>query len=34
MLIKAGAPVDPAIADWDGSDAFQAVIDDALLRSG
>ena len=31
MLIKAGARVDQGMGDWDGSDAFQVVIDAALL---
>jgi hypothetical protein len=31
LLIDAGASVDPAMAEVDGSDAFQAVIADALL---
>jgi ankyrin repeat protein len=30
LLIDAGAPVDPAMAEMDGSDAFQAVIAEAL----
>jgi ankyrin repeat protein len=30
MLIAAGAKLDPAMAEWEGSDAFMAVIDDAL----
>ena len=30
LLIAAGAPVEPEMADWEGSDAFQAVIADAL----
>ena len=30
MLIAAGARLDPAMADWEGSDAFMAVIDEAL----
>jgi FOG: Ankyrin repeat len=33
MLIAAGARLDPAMSDWDGSDQFMAVIDDALARS-
>jgi ankyrin repeat protein len=33
VLIEAGAPVPPEAADWEGSDAFQAVIDAALSRS-
>ena len=30
MLLAAGARVDPEMADWDGSDAFMAVIHEAL----
>ncbi|HEV8496938.1 MAG TPA: hypothetical protein VGQ56_08760 [Gemmatimonadaceae bacterium] len=30
LLIAAGARLDPAMADWEGSDAVQAVIDEAL----
>ena len=30
MLLAAGARLDPEMADWEGSDAFQAVIDAAL----
>jgi ankyrin repeat protein len=30
LLIAAGARLDPAMADWEGSDAFMAVIDEAL----
>ena len=30
MLLAAGARVEPAMADWEGSDDFQAVIDQAL----
>jgi len=33
MLIAAGARLDAAMADWDGSDQFMAVIDDALARA-
>ena len=33
LLIEAGAPVDPEAAEWEGSDAFQAVISDVLLGS-
>jgi hypothetical protein len=33
MLIAAGARLDPEMADWHGSDAFRAVIDESL-RSG
>lgn len=29
MLLAAGATLDPEMADWGGSDAFQAVIDEA-----
>jgi ankyrin repeat protein len=32
MLIAAGARLDPAMADWEGSDEFMAVIDDALSQ--
>jgi ankyrin repeat protein len=32
MLIAAGARVGSEMADWEGSDAFQAVIDEALRR--
>ena len=32
LLIAAGARVDPDMADWEGSDAFMAVIEEALLR--
>ena len=31
MLIAAGAPVEPGMGDWEGSDAFQAAIADALF---
>lgn len=30
LLIAAGARLEPAMADWEGSDAFQAVIEEAL----
>ena len=30
LLIAAGATLDPAMADWEGSDAFMAIIDQAL----
>jgi hypothetical protein len=30
MLIAAGARLDPAMADWEGSGQFMSVIDDAL----
>ena len=30
LLIAAGTPVDPEMLDWDGSDAFQAVIEAAV----
>jgi ankyrin repeat protein len=30
MLLAAGTPVDSSMADWEGSDAFMAVIDEAL----
>jgi hypothetical protein len=30
MLLAAGARLDPEMADWEGSDAFQAVIDEVL----
>jgi ankyrin repeat protein len=30
MLLAAGARVDSEMADWEGSDAFQAVIEEAL----
>ncbi|MGH7717689.1 MAG: hypothetical protein ACREON_02440 [Gemmatimonadaceae bacterium] len=30
MLLAAGARLDPEMADWEGSDAFQEVIDEAL----
>jgi hypothetical protein len=30
MLLAAGARVEPAMADWEASDDFQAVIDQAL----
>jgi hypothetical protein len=30
MLIAAGAHVGPEMADWEGSDSFMAVIDEAL----
>jgi ankyrin repeat protein len=30
MLIAAGARLNPEMADWEGSDAFMAVIDEAL----
>ena len=33
LLIAAGARMDPAMADWEGSDAFMAVIDEALRRT-
>jgi hypothetical protein len=33
LLITAGARVDPSMADGDGSEAFQAVIDAALRDS-
>jgi len=33
MLIAAGARLDPAMADWDGSDQFMSVIDEALAPS-
>ena len=33
MLLAAGARLDAAMADWDGSDQFMAVIDDALARA-
>jgi ankyrin repeat protein len=34
LLIAAGASVDAKMADWEGSDAFQAVIDAALGETG
>ena len=33
LLIEAGAPVEPEMAEWGGTDAFQAVIMDALFGS-
>jgi hypothetical protein len=34
LLIAAGASVDAKMANWEGSDAFQAVIDAALGATG
>jgi ankyrin repeat protein len=33
LLIAVGARLDPAMTDWEGSDAFMAVIDEALARN-
>ena len=33
LLIAAGSPVDPEMADWGGSDAFQAAIDASLRNT-
>jgi len=33
LLIGAGARLDPSMTDWEGSDAFMAVIDEALARN-